>query len=358
MKIAFTICSNNYLAQAKALGDSLKEHNPDYDFFIGLVDEKSELIDYETEIGHKIILSSKIGIPDFDNLWKKYNIVEFNTCVKPFYFEYFVNQNADIEFLYYLDPDTFVFDSFKIIEDEFGTDNNVLLTPHIVSSINLDGKQPNEPIFLNYGIYNLGFLGLKKPISSIGLIDWWKERTYNFGYNRVCEGLFVDQLWFNIVPLIFKNIKCSFNLGLNMGPWNLHERSLTYADNEVVVNEKFKLIFYHFSNYKFLNPELLASYYDRYTLEERTDLQPIYKEYLNKIIENNIYKLALLGCKYMEMREEYLAEVERLKIEEVNKVKRQNMTFSWWVKKIIVSLLPPIVFKFCKTRDIKTKFSL
>jgi len=38
-KLAFTICSANYLAQAIALGDSLLQHNPSYTFVIGLVDE-------------------------------------------------------------------------------------------------------------------------------------------------------------------------------------------------------------------------------------------------------------------------------------------------------------------------------
>lgn len=35
-KLAFTICSANYLAQAIALGDSLLQHNPGYTFVIGL----------------------------------------------------------------------------------------------------------------------------------------------------------------------------------------------------------------------------------------------------------------------------------------------------------------------------------
>ena len=39
MKIAFTLCSINYLAQAKTLGDSLLTHNPEYTFIVGLVDK-------------------------------------------------------------------------------------------------------------------------------------------------------------------------------------------------------------------------------------------------------------------------------------------------------------------------------
>lgn len=350
MKIVFTICSNNYLAQAKTLGDSIVATNPDYGFYIGLVDQFNPEIDYEKEIGHKIILSENIGIPDFESLWKKYSIIEFNTCVKPFFFEYFISQNKDLEFLYYLDPDTYVFDNFKFVENEFDLENNILLTPHIVTPINLDGKQPDEPIFLNYGIYNLGFLGLRQPLLSMDLINWWKERTYNLCYNRACHGLFVDQLWFNLVPLIFSNVKCTRNLGLNMAPWNIHERKLSDFDDSYKVNEVDVLIFYHFSNYKFSTPEQLASYYDRYSLEERTDLQPIYKIYLKELIGNNIEKLHLISCFYMDKREEYLNAIELEEQQKEAEQERLNRTYKWWMKKIIINVLPPIIFKITRLK--------
>ena len=44
--IAFTICSNNYLAQAKTLGDSFLEFHPDWKFIIGLCDEFDSSFDY------------------------------------------------------------------------------------------------------------------------------------------------------------------------------------------------------------------------------------------------------------------------------------------------------------------------
>ena len=92
MKIAFTICSNNYLAQAKTLGDSISKANNDYSFYIGLTDQLNTELDYDKEIGYPVIPSENIGIPDFDDLWKKYSIIEFNTCVKPFYFQYLIRK--------------------------------------------------------------------------------------------------------------------------------------------------------------------------------------------------------------------------------------------------------------------------
>ena len=348
MKLVFTICSNNYLAQAKVLGDSIRTTNPDYEFYICLVDQYSPVIDYEKEIGHKIILTENIGIPDFDDLWKKFSIIEFNTCVKPFFFEYFTSKYDDLEFLYYLDPDTFVFDSFKLIEKEFGQENNILLTPHILTPIELDGKYPDEPIFLNYGLYNLGFLGLKNPVVSLILIHWWKERTYKFGYNRTCEGLFVDQLWFNLVPILFEKVKISKHLGLNMGPWNLHERILSKSSVNYMVNNKYPLIFYHFSNYKYSQPEVLASYYNRFTFENRLDLKEIYEIYLERLIAIDISKISSISCFYMEKREEYLKAIQLEEQQRKQEQKKLERTYKWWTKKIIINVLPPFIPKIIK----------
>lgn len=307
MKIIFTICSNNYLAQAKALGDSILETNPEYRFFIGLVDTLSPEINYETEIGHPVILANEIGIPDFESLWEKYNIIELNTCVKPFFLEYFTNQYKDLSYLMYFDPDTFVFGNIADIEAEFIDGKEIILTPHILTPIPLDGKMPNEHLFLNFGTYNLGFIGIKNPSNNISFFKWWGERTYNIGFDRVSEGLFVDQLWMNFTPIFYSNTVVSKNAGLNMGPWNLHERFLSKnSEQKWIVNKNIELVFYHFSNYKFSKPEILASYYDRFGFDDRKDLIELYKDYLEILIQNNIEKLSGLKCHYVTLRNDYL----------------------------------------------------
>lgn len=315
MKIIFTICSNNYLAQAKALGDSITKTNPDYKFFIGLVDELASEIDYETEIGFPIILTTEIGIPNFESLWKKYDIIELNTCVKPFYLEYFTNKYDDLSHLMYFDPDTFVFGNLVNIERELSGEKEIVLTPHILTPIPLDGKMPTESTFLNFGTYNLGFIGIKNPKNNLDFFKWWGERTYNIGFNRICEGLFVDQLWMNLTPILYQNTIVSFNYGLNMAPWNLHERLLTKdQNNNWLVNNKFELVFYHFSNYKFTTPTILANYYDRFTFEDRSDLVDFYEEYLQIILKNNILKLSAIPCKYVLLRNEMLEKIKTANI--------------------------------------------
>ena len=61
-KLAFTICSANYLAQAIALGDSLLQHNPRYTFIIGLVDEISDHKSLPVQISYPLIPIKDINI--------------------------------------------------------------------------------------------------------------------------------------------------------------------------------------------------------------------------------------------------------------------------------------------------------
>jgi hypothetical protein len=143
----------------------------------------------------------------------------------------------------------------------------------------LDGKTPGENMFNNFGIYNLGFIGLSSKPEVLDFIAWWKNHTYEQCYVDIYKGIFVDQLPINHVPIFFKNVKVLTNMGLNMGPWNLHERTLEFRNGEPIVNKSQPLIFYHFSSFKLDHMELPSQLYNRYKFSDRPDLHSIYHEY-------------------------------------------------------------------------------
>jgi lipopolysaccharide biosynthesis glycosyltransferase len=159
MTFVFTICSNNYLAKAIVLGNSLLKYNPDYTFKICLVDRKIVEIDYAS-IPFEIIEVENIGMAAFEEMFKRYNIIELNTAVKPFCFSFFFKKVPDAELVFYLDPDIVVYNPFSELEDALD-ENEIVITPHFTTPIN-DDKSQAENDFLNSGLYNLGFLGLKK----------------------------------------------------------------------------------------------------------------------------------------------------------------------------------------------------
>jgi hypothetical protein len=294
--IFFTVCSNNYLAQASVLGHSLKKQLDDVQFFTVLVDEYNETIDY-TAFPFITIPIRNIE-PGIDELSEKYNIVELNTCIKPRAFKYFFDNYAAKQVIYF-DPDIVIYDTLQWINPLFES-HSILLTPHILSAIPPDGKKPDENTFLNYGLYNLGFIGIQRSEESIKFIDWWKERTYINGFDKPGEGIFVDQLYVNLAPVFFKGVYIIADKGCNMAPWNLHERHLTKEDELYKVNNKETLKFFHFASFKLNANEFPLLFYNRFLMKNREDLHELYTDYNKKLLAANYPFYQAIDCIYYE----------------------------------------------------------
>ena len=292
-KIVFTLCSNNYLAQAKVLAASVSQHQPGWKFVLGLVDTKLDQVDYQS-FGFEVVTASDIE-PAMQQLAEKYSIVELNTCLKPAFFLYFFQQRQAMNVVY-LDPDIRLFSPLREMEIYFLA-GDIILTPHVTTPIGLDGKTPGEKLFLNYGLYNLGFLALKKSHNAERFLYWWKERTYAQGYDRPAEGLFTDQLWINLVPIYFPRVKILRHTGYNMAPWNLHERYLQDIGGEFLVAPKKKLVFFHFSGFD-LQQNKLHKDYSRFHADQRPDLRRLYDDYGVRLREENHAFYSSLPCHY------------------------------------------------------------
>ncbi len=74
MPIAFTICSNNYLAKARITAETFREQHNHYCFFIFLVDEFISEIDYKS-IPHVEVFAIRDIVGDIEELAEKYSII-------------------------------------------------------------------------------------------------------------------------------------------------------------------------------------------------------------------------------------------------------------------------------------------
>jgi hypothetical protein len=296
MFIAFTICSNNYLAHAKTLGDSFLEYHPEAKFIIGLVDKYDTGQDYTFFSDFEIIPVEEISIVEFEELNLKYNISELNTAVKPSYLHFIFKKYAP-EKLLYIDPDILVTSRFDEVLNALDI-KNIILTPHICSPID-DEFAPTDFHTLRGGIFNLGFIGLSKYEMVKGFITWWHQRVVKYGFADFRRSMFYDQLWINYVPAFFDNYTILKHPGYNMANWNLHERVLSKDNKDCfIVNDYYPLRFFHFSGYKFTSPDSICSYLTRYNFETRPDLISIFNDYQNKLIKNRVGKISQLPVFY------------------------------------------------------------
>lgn len=289
MNIVLTICSSNYLAHATTLGDSVLEHNPDFKFVIGLVDRVPSGLDPEYCSRFEVIPVEELKLLDFPDMVSKYNIVELNTAVKPFYTTHLYERDPSVTTVTYLDPDMMVFSGFggllKTLEK-----NNIVLTPH---SCTYDDSTENlhyERVMLYAGVYNLGFIATRRSSVTMAFLKWWKIRLKDYCYFRPgVAGAFFDQLWTGLAPIYFDGVFVEKDPGYNFCYWNHFERKLENHDGKYLVNGKYDLVFVHYSAYKPERPDVCGTRTAEpiASFKERPDLRPIYDEYRMRLMERN-----------------------------------------------------------------------
>jgi hypothetical protein len=208
----------------------------------------------------------------------RYNVIEFNTAVKPFYFEYLFRTRPEVERIYYIDPDIILYQPLSNLESAWG-ESSILLTPNLTRRT--EKAVTGELASLRHGLSNLGFVGIARSEEGLGVVSWWKERLTHHCKIDKCNGIFVDQKWMDIALLFFDSIKWVKHPGWNMAWWNLSERRLFKKDGEYFVNsEEFPLVFFHFSGFKpgmsSMTERLKAGEFD---MESAGPLRELFDEY-------------------------------------------------------------------------------
>ncbi len=299
MTLVFTLCSVNYLAQAHTLGDSLREQNPGFEYIIGLVDKlESKDIDKSKLPDYQLLEVDKINIPDFEGMCNRYDITELNTAVKPYYFDYFLKNRPEVTNIVYFDPDIIVFDELTHLTNNLEK-YNIVVTPHITTPYN-DDKWQNEEDVVNTGVFNFGFVAIRRSESAEKMINWWCAKLYQECVIDLCKGLFVDQHWAEFFPVFFDNVLIDKHLGNNVAYWNLHERVCSIIEGQWFINEKIPLQFFHYSGYLIAKPNEVSKYQNRIDFEHRTDIVPLFELYKNQLLNNNELYWKNFKCDYVK----------------------------------------------------------
>lgn len=285
MPIAFTICSANYLPFAKALADSLVLHNPDYKFIITLADTYNEY-DVSFFEPHQVVPVKRMNIPHFEEMSRRYTIFELSCALKPFVAHYFLNKYSDCETVFYFDSDILVFGSLTKSETILKK-HSLVITPHVATpSAYADGIF-TELNVLRTGLYNAGFFGLNRSAESLNFLNWWQERLRYHCINDAGSGLFVDQLWLNLAPLYFRSTFILHDPGYNLAYWNFSERKLSGQEENLMVNDSYALVFFHYSGYDVHQPEAVSKYQKTLLLENLPEYIPLFEKYRIMVAANN-----------------------------------------------------------------------
>jgi len=238
----FTVCNLAYLPKALVLAESVLKFN-NLKLKIFLIEKK---IDVALPTGDaEMFWIEDLGIPNLYGLAFKYDIIELSTSLKPYItltlFETFKK-------VVFLDPDTCLYHSVEPILNDLNA-YSIVLSPHYTTP-QTDDILESDVGMMRFGSFNLGFYAVRHSEQGISFLKWWSNRCFQFNYMETQFGLSTDQKWVSIAPCLFQDLYVSFHLGYNVAPWNSYERFITKnPQGQYVVNEKFPLIFFHFSNF-------------------------------------------------------------------------------------------------------------
>ncbi len=283
---ACTIIARNYLAQARVLVDSYLQYAPGAAFYLFVVDGPPTGLDLQP--GVRLLGPDDVPMPEFREMSFKYDVTELCTAVKPALLQ-FILSDCHEESVVYFDPDIVIFRDLSEMRDCLAT-SDIVLIPHLLDPIPLDGLLPDEKAILASGAYNLGFIALRASAETARLLQWWRERLQDNCRMDIANGLFVDQKWIDLVPSLFSGTAILRDDTYDVAYWNLHSRGLEREGNQVWVNGR-PLAFFHFSGFDPGAPRVLSKHQNRLSVENGTALAYLLDTYVG-LVHQRGFRLA------------------------------------------------------------------
>ena len=306
MNAVFTIVAKNYTGLAQVLEASVRR-NSDADFFIFVADEWKAAGQFQQALPANVLTAREvlgIGREEWEQMAFKYNLVEFCTAIKAACFQYLFGKGYDQ--LLYLDPDVYVFNPLQPVFDQL-KEASIVVTPHILNVQTLFKGNYNDYLFLLNGTFNLGFLGLKRSATTDQFLAWWHHRLKEHSFFDNDRGTATDQKWMNLLPALFApdDFVISRHRGMNVAPWNFHERKIVVEDGVFYVKDrdndsssKEPLLFVHFSGYDYSQAGDGQMVHKTTKMTDHADLQPVFEAYGDALAISQFKKYSALTYSY------------------------------------------------------------
>jgi glycosyltransferase involved in cell wall biosynthesis len=276
---ACTIIARNYLAQARVLAKSFRDHHPDGSFTVLIVDGTSEMADAGNGL-FDVLRLDEIGLDPAEvrRMAMIYNVMELSTAVKPWLLRHLLRSSPQVV---YFDPDIEIFAPLDDVA-ELARKHSIVLTPHLTVPMPRDKFRVTETDILRAGVYNLGFIAVGSGCEPF--LDWWSERLLRESVSDPERMRFTDQRWIDFVPGLFPHFILRDST-CNVAYWNLYARQVTWTGQRYEVNGR-PLRFFHFSGYDPAVPVMLSKHQGstpRILLSEHSGVARLCGEYVQKL---------------------------------------------------------------------------
>jgi hypothetical protein len=306
----FTIVSNNYLHFARTMLQSAKEHHASARLYCVIVDTD---LSYAQALASEFetISIESLNLPLGDEFLFQYSVLELNTAVKPWAFEYLLDRGHDS--VVYVDPDIYFYRNMADVESSLLSGTNILLTPHLLAPI-ADTKTPSELDIRRSGAYNLGFCAVRESANTREFLRWWQQRLTRNCIMDLEKGIFVDQGWIDLVPGLFEKVGVLRHPGYNVAYWNLAQRPISMDVSGIYLIGNAPLIFFHFSGLDLFDPNGFSKHQNRFTLSTLGVAAELVENYVKAVLQNRAADYAQLeyGFGHFDSGDNVPAEIRKL----------------------------------------------
>lgn len=186
----------------------------------------------------------------------------FRWSMKPVFIK-FLLYHESFDKVIYCDNDIYFFSSpIRLLEnlDEY----RFLLTPHFYSMDPTKNQNWFEANF-RIGLYNAGFIACNS--TAIPILNWWINCCLYNVKKSSRRGLFDDQKYLDLIPILFDNTHIIKEYGNNFASWNL-------SFQESIKTESSEIVFVHFTPHsikEFGNPQ--SPFYSLYSVYKKSLLK-------------------------------------------------------------------------------------
>lgn len=241
MKTAYcSISTQSHLYKASALFESLWLHDNQADRVCWCIDgNETSVLENGTLIHHKDFPSDS----RITQLFKQYssNKDRIRWSLKPIMMQHLLQTYDKVV---YVDNDIYFFNSPAFIWESLD-ENDVLLTPHHYSRNPNKGQNWLEANF-KVGLYNAGFVAANK--NAVDALRWWADCCLYRCEKSWFRGLFDDQKYLDLMPIVHPKTKVLEHQGCNVAGWNVEvcQRTPDVAGS-ITINNKWLIVFVHFN---------------------------------------------------------------------------------------------------------------
>ncbi len=236
-----TITTLSHLYKVYALAESLKKQEHPFLLYVLVIDGAQN---FEFENCRFLKLSDISGQPGAADIITKYkrNKDKLRWSLKPVLMKYLLLLPAT-ERLIYLDNDLYFFADYQFLFKEL-EDHSFLLTPHYYKNDPNENQNWLEANF-RIGLYNAGFVGANK--NALNTLQWWADCCLYRCEKNSFRGLFDDQKYLDIIPIIEPSALIIRHKGCNVAGWNTELCKREIVDHRILIDGKFEIVFIHFN---------------------------------------------------------------------------------------------------------------